>query len=634
VDNRVLSLLASIAFLLAAPVQAQERRAVSHEDIWLMPRVGAAAVSPDGRFAVFPVVEPSYERDKQVSDLWLVATDGKSAPRRLTQTRTPESGSTWSADSKRIAFAAKRDGDEADQIYVLDLDSGGEAQRVTQISTGARLPKFSPDGTRIAFTSNVHPDARDDAHMRRIVEEEKSRKFNVRAYTSFPIRNWDQWLSETREPHPFVQTIGEPQPRDLLAGTAFIKQAGFAGRTTQEGSELDLAWAPDGQSLVFAATRNAHRTAYDFTNTELWQIAATGGEPRRLTGSEELAGSASWSEPRFSPDGRSLYALREGRSDRVFNPTRLGAFDWPALKERPSITLPADRDVLSFAVAPNNREIYLLSEDAGHVKLFRGASGGGEATAALEMTSGIYLNLVGADRAARPVLIANFDAATSPSEIVRIDPQRGGHQVLTKFTADKLAKLDLAPPEHFWFDSKRGARIHNMIVRPAGFDPAKKYPLFVMMHGGPHTMWRDTYFLRWNYHLLAAPGYVILLTNYTGSTGFGARFAQGIQGDPLEGPTLEINQAADEAIARYSFIDAGRQCAGGASYGGHLANWQQASTDRYRCLISHAGLINLESQWATSDITYSRERNMGGPPWQPDVDWSKQNPIRYAPKWS
>ena len=113
----------------------------------------------------------------------------------------------------------------------------------------------------------------------------------------------------------------------------------------------------------------------------------------------------------------------------------------------------------------------------------------------------------------------------------------------------------MAPVEHFWFDSKRGARIHNMIVRPPGFDPAKKYPLLVLMHGGPHTMWRDNFFLRWNYHLLASPGYVVLLTNYTGSTGFGAAFSQGIQGDPLEGPALEINQAADEAIARYSFID-------------------------------------------------------------------------------
>jgi dipeptidyl aminopeptidase/acylaminoacyl peptidase len=157
--------------------------------------------------------------------------------------------------------------------------------------------------------------------------------------------------------------------------------------------------------------------------------------------------------------------------------------------------------------------------------------------------------------------------------------------------------------------------------------------LFVLMHGGPHGMWRDNFFLRWNYHLIASPGYVVLLTNYTGSTGFGAAFSQAIQGDPLEGPALEINQAADEAIARYAFIDGSKQCAGGASYGGHLANWLQASTDRYRCLISHAGLINLESQWATSDVTYSREQNMGGPPWQQGIDWDTQNPIRYAEKW-
>jgi dipeptidyl aminopeptidase/acylaminoacyl peptidase len=631
-NNRALRLLASIALLAPVLVQAQDRKPITHEDMWLMPRVGAPAVSPDGRFAVFSVVEPSYDKDKQASDLWLVATDGKSEPRRLTQSRAPEAGQTWSADSKRIAFTAKRDGDETDQVYVLDL-AGGEAQRVTQISTGARLPKFSPDGKRIAFTSNVHPDARDDAQMRKIVEEEKTHKYNVRVYTSFPVRNWDQWVPVNRQPHAFVQAIGEDQARDLFAGTAFIKQPGFAGRTTPGSTELDLVWAPDGESLVFAAMRNAHRSAYDFTNSELWQIAIAGGEPRRLTGSEGLEGGESWSEPEFSPDGRSLYALREGRSDRVFNPTRLGALDWPAARERPSITLPADRDVMNFAIAPNSREVFLLSEDSGHVKLYRGASRGGEAKLAFDMTSGIYLNLVGADRAAKPVLIANFDASDSPSEIVRIDPERGSHQALTKFTAQMLAKLELSAPEHFWFESKRGARIHNMIVRPPGFDPTKKYPLFVMMHGGPHTMFRDNYFLRWNYHLLAAPGYVLLMTNYTGSTGFGAKFAQGIQGDPLEGPTLEINQAADEAIARYSFIDASRQCAGGASYGGHLANWQQASTDRYRCLISHAGLINLESQWATSDVTYSREQNMGGPPWQKGLDWNKQNPIRYATKW-
>jgi dipeptidyl aminopeptidase/acylaminoacyl peptidase len=145
-------------------------------------------------------------------------------------------------------------------------------------------------------------------------------------------------------------------------------------------------------------------------------------------------------------------------------------------------------------------------------------------------------------------------------------------------------------------------------------------------------MWRDQFFIRWNYHLLSAPGYVLLLTNYSGSTGFGEAFARSIQGDPLKGPADEINEAADAAIREYRFIDGSRQCAGGASYGGHLANWLQASTTRYKCLVSHAGLVNLEAQWGTSDTIYSREVNMGGPPWEQGSVWREQNPIRYAAK--
>ncbi|MCH8476992.1 MAG: prolyl oligopeptidase family serine peptidase, partial [Wenzhouxiangella sp.] len=174
---------------------------------------------------------------------------------------------------------------------------------------------------------------------------------------------------------------------------------------------------------------------------------------------------------------------------------------------------------------------------------------------------------------------------------------------------------------------------HSMLARPAGFDPARRYPLRVLMHGGPHIMYRDYFFLRWNYHLLAGSDYVLVLTNYSGSTGFGEDFARRIQGDPLRGPAIEINQAADAAIERFGFIDGDRQCAGGASYGGHLANWMQGATDRYRCLISHAGLVNLITQWGTSDAVFHREANLGAPPWEdPDV-WLDQNPLMYAENW-
>ena len=151
-----------------------------------------------------------------------------------------------------------------------------------------------------------------------------------------------------------------------------------------------------------------------------------------------------------------------------------------------------------------------------------------------------------------------------------------------------------------------------------------------LAQGAPHTMTRDQFFLRWNYHLLAAPGYVILMTDYTGSTGYGEKFSQEIQGDPLKGPGEELNEAADAVIKDFKWIDASRQAAGGASYGGHLANWMQATTTRYKCLIAHAGLINLESQWGTSDTIFHREINSGGPVWEQGKVWREQNPIRLA----
>jgi dipeptidyl aminopeptidase/acylaminoacyl peptidase len=173
-----------------------------------------------------------------------------------------------------------------------------------------------------------------------------------------------------------------------------------------------------------------------------------------------------------------------------------------------------------------------------------------------------------------------------------------------------------------------------MIVLPPNFDPAKKYPLLVFIHGGAASMNPDQVSLRWNYHLLAEPGYVILMTDYTGSTGFGEKFAQAIRHDPLKTPGLEINQAVDEALKRYPFIDGTRMCAAGASYGGHLVNWLEATTTRYKCLISHAGEVDLQTQWGTSDGNYGREVTNGGPPWdKANTIWREQSPISYAADW-
>jgi dipeptidyl aminopeptidase/acylaminoacyl peptidase len=317
---------------------------------------------------------------------------------------------------------------------------------------------------------------------------------------------------------------------------------------------------------------------------------------------------------------------------KVYNLDRLVRFDWPSMANRKVVDdAPFDRSIDSFIVTPDSRTIYFTAEDAGLMKIYTVPAAGGETKLAVDPQRGVYTNLTTAERASgQAVIVGLWASSVDPAEVVRVDPAAKSHRNLTDFNVAMARSIDWQPPRHFWFTSKRGKQIHNLIVLPPAFDTSKKYPLFVLIHGGAANMWRDQISLRWNYHLLAKPGYVLLMTNYTGSTGFGEQFARDIQGDPLQGPAVEINEAADEAVKRFAFIDGNRMAAGGASYGGHLTNWLEATTTRYKCLVSHAGLSSLQTQWSTSDVIYGREMALGGPFWEGRAVWRDQSPTTFA----
>jgi dipeptidyl aminopeptidase/acylaminoacyl peptidase len=625
---RTIAVLAALT--LAAPALAQApgpsgKQPLTHEALFLMKRVGSPAVSPDGRWVVFSVTEPAYDEKKEVVDLWIVPGDGSAAPRRLTSSKGGESAPSWSPDGRKLAFAAKREDDEVNQVYVIDVAGGGEARRITSAPLAARGPSWSPDGQAIAYQSASYPGAKDDEANRKIAAERKDAKSKVRTYESFPIRRWDRWLDDTQT-HLFVVPAGGDGPsRDLLAGTQLVAAPGFGGPGGQGSSEnLSPEWAPDSQSIVFVATTGRHASAYSPVSTHLYQVPVAGGEPRALT-----AGNTGYGSPSFSPDGRTLCFSVSEEWGRIYALDRIGCAPWPWTGAVTSVTASFDRSVSDFAFAPDGRSLYLTAEDAGFVKLYTVPIGGGGVTPLLE-SRGAYSGIGAPEGARPPFLVAAWQSATSPAEIVRVDPAAKKHTLLTRFNVDKAAALDWPPLSEFWFVNAQGRRIHNFVALPQQFDPARKYPLLVLMHGGHANMWRDSITLRWNYHLLAAPGYVVLMTDYRGSTGYGERLTLDILGDPLRGPADDINQAADEAIARHAFIDGSRQCAAGASYGGHLANWLEATTGRYRCLISHAGLSSLQTQWATSDVIHHRELMMGGPPWEDPAAWADQSPLAHA----
>jgi len=297
----------------AAAADAAAKKPITHEILWMMKRVGAPAVSPDGKWAVYSVLEPSYETKDAVSDLWLVATDGNAPARRITHTKEAKDDVDWSPDSTRIAFATKREGDELAQIYILDLSTGGgEARRLTNLSTGASRPKWRPDGQAILFQSRVYPGALDDEANKKIAAEHKARKYNVRAYDHFPVRYWNEWLDE-RQPTLLVQPVDSESAKDILSPTALAHESGFYGAETDTSVTLAPLWSPDGREILFVATTERWNAAFGHVHQHLYRMPATGGEPKPVG-----AAPGEYQELRFSADGKSLYCKYSPLNEEVY----------------------------------------------------------------------------------------------------------------------------------------------------------------------------------------------------------------------------------------------------------------------------------------------------------------------------
>ena len=616
----------SMLLLLAPPLVAQaddELRPVTHEDVWLMKRLGTPAVSPDGKHAVVSIMVPSYEKDGDVTDLWLITVDGSAPPRRLTATKGGESGVDWAPDGSAIAFSAKRDeGDDAKaQIHVLPMDGPGEAVAITDLSTGASNPKWSPDGTMIAFESAVWPDAEGDEANAEQTKAEKDDGINVSRYEIFPIRSWNTWRSE-KQTRLFVQAAeAGAEVEDLLFGTELVQDPGYEGG-------LNAVWTPDGQALVITATENLDEAAHAVVRYDLYRVPLDGGEPQQLT-----AGNFSATGAMFSPDGKHLYCTYAPIDEHVYNHTEVARTDWDGDAidgELQVLTRDFDRSVSGFDLSADGGTLYMNAHDRGRTRLFAMPADGGAVRHLDEDSPGVY----GTPHVAGDALITIWQSGVVPAEVVRVDPKDGDRTALTDVNVERAAGLDRHEFRSFWFTSAKGREIHNWLVLPPDFDENEQYPLVLFIHGGPFSSSLDADHVRWSPHLLAAPGYVVLLTDYTGSVGYGAEFSRNIEGDPLKTPGEELVEAADVATERFSFIDPERQAASGASYGGHLVNWLLATTDRFDALVGHAGLVDLEGQYSTSDVIYHRERMNGGPAWGDSPIWKEQSPSSYVGNFS
>jgi dipeptidyl aminopeptidase/acylaminoacyl peptidase len=618
-----------IVFLLillsAAQLRAQSKATISHETMWKLKSVGNPQLSPDGKWVVFSLSTPDYDADKRHSDLWLVPADGSSPARPITAGKAGESSPIWSPEGGRLLFTAKREGDDKAQVYLLNLRDGGEAQRITNLSSGASNPKWSPDGRYVLFNSRVFPDALTDSIQRKREKDKKEAKITAYVYDQFPSRYWDHWLDEQKTAF-FVQAVHP----DSAVTRLLVDDPDFASRAFQPGS---ADWSADGGEILFTASLNYTEGAFKEVERGLFRLNARGGQKQRVVLPAQMQpGSFT-----FSADSKQLYVLLTPGLDSIgktHRHARLARLDWPTASGLQYLPLGVDVDPSDLQCTADGREIWFTAENAGRVSVFRYDLKSNRplpfAPGHRGSFGGLSINTKG-----KTVAVAAWESAGSPSEIFLLDPAKNTFSALTSFNQSVLDTLDL--PRLLSFESKtKGFKppVQSFLVLPPQFDSTKKYPLWVVMHGGPHSAWTDSWHLRWNYHLLASKGYVLLLTNYRGSTGYGEAFGQAIHLDPFEGPGNDILEAANEAVRRYSFIDTSRLVAGGASYGGHLANWMLARTRKFKCLISHAGLINSFSQWATSDAIYHREVGAGGVPWGESQVWVEQNPLSYLQNFS
>jgi len=604
------SALASALTLACGSVgtaQQATKHPITFDDIIKMHRLSEPQISPDGKWVAYTVATPDMDANRNVTNIWLVSTAG-GASTQLTQSGH-DSSPVWSPDGSTIAFLSSRSGEA--QVYLLSLE-GGEAQRLTKLSTGAGLVKWSPGGKTIAFTSSVYPDCKDDECNQKRDEEKEKNKVKAHVAEHLLYRHWTHW-NEGKRSHLFViPADGSTAPRDLTPG------ADFDVPPDERGGPGDINFSPDSKEICFTAVTDKMEAIS--TNGDLFTAPVAGGEIQRITTQRGFDG-----EPVYSPDGKYIayhaQLEREYESDRW----RVMLYDRQTGKIE-NLTEGFDRSADELAWSADSKSIYFTAENETEKPLYQmAARPGAEPKKILADTYNVFFSLSGAGK----IMAFERTSLTSPAEVFTASGDGSNVRQLTHHNDAILASLEMNPSETFWFDGAEGTKVEAMLIRPPKFDARKKYPLLVLLHGGPQTMWSNSWGYRWNEEVFAASGYVMLMINRRGSTGYGQKFTDEITNDWGGKAYLDVMDGVDYALKKYPFIDGTRMAAAGGSYGGYMADWIATHNGRFKAIISHAGVYDKVAMYATDELWFE-EHDMQGTPWSNPDSYRKWAPVSYA----
>jgi dipeptidyl aminopeptidase/acylaminoacyl peptidase len=603
-----LSLLAPPGNVL--PAGAQPPHPFSVADLITLKRVLEYDVSPDGRLVAFILRSTDYEANRGRTDLYLVGSDGLGL-RQMTNSDASESSIRWSRDGRSLYFLSDRT--ETSQVWRIDV-GGGEAVQVSDFPMDVQELVLSPDGRGMLVFFEVYPSCGNLECTTRRDEERARSKASGRIYDQLFVRHWDTWKDGKRR-HPFAWIPGQ-EPKDLMAGIdADCPSKPFGG--TEE-----IAFTPDGRELVYTARVAGREEAWS-TNFDLFRVPFDGSRVATCLTCENKAWDTG---PVFSSDGRTLAWLAMSRPGFEADQKKIQLMDMATGKVR---TLAPDWD----------RSVDMISFDAGNRRLLAtGANQGQVSVFAIDVPGGKVTTLVrdGSNdlpRAAGKRLVFARDTLTAPKDLFSMKPDGTDIRPVTAVNAEALASIRFGQPERFSFTGAHGDTVEGWVVRPVEFDPARKYPVAFLVHGGPQGSWDNHFHYRWNPQIYAAAGYVAVMVDFHGSTGYGQAFQDAIRNDWGGAPFEDLMKGLDAVGQKYPFADIGRTCALGASYGGFMINWIAGQTDRFKCLVTHDGNLDERMAYFDTEELWFPEWEHGGTPWENPEGYVKHNPIDHVGKW-
>jgi dipeptidyl aminopeptidase/acylaminoacyl peptidase len=653
----------------------QPKHAFRFEDMMKLKRVDEPVPSPDGKWVVFSATDVDLEANTKISHLWIGPANGGES-RRLNETSNHEERPRFSLDGKRLIWTSKAT--DPTQIWMCDFDSNagalvGKPHQVTNISTGADGAIWSPDGKDIVFVSAVYPDCKDDACNKQRDEELKNSKVKAKIFTRLFYRHWNAF-TEFKRSHLFVVPADSsvaagvsPAPTGTIQPGAGPSRIGIS--TTEEknaprdltpgdhdvppfhtGGQDMYAISPDGQELAY--TSNIDEVEAASTNSDIFTVpisveadalpARTSQmqptrlpqqkrEPRRISSSPGADET-----PLYSPDGKYLAWRSQARAGFEADKWRLMLQDRQSGKTR-DLTETFGRSIGSLTWRVSSETIFFSAEDHGESPIYEFSLRDNKASEVVRL----HADDVTASKDGKAVFFTRMSIA-APNEIGRLDLEEydyaTGHgqdvvsKAVTHMNDALLSEIDMQPLESFRFTGANEDEVQGFMVKPPGFDPSKKYPLKFLIHGGPQGAWGNSWTYRWNAELFAANGYVVVMVNFHGSTGYGQKFTDSITGDWGGKPYIDLMKGLDYVEKTYPFVDRKREAALGASYGGYMANWILGHTDRFRCIVSHDGTFNTESAYGTTEELWFPEWEFKGPLWKNRELYRNFSPHLFADK--